>query len=106
MIIRSAVLEGSVKVPDQPEFDRYMKEQVVPAIGTFPGIRNVELRRIAKADNEAPAIYMIFDLHFDDLAAMNTALVSETRSRVRDQIKKGMAPFDGRVYHIVFEKMV
>jgi len=106
MIIRSAILEGTVNAPDQPEFDRYMKDEVVPVIGTFPGIRKVELRRINEADEEAPSIYMIFDLHFDNLDAMNAALASDTRHRVREQIKKGMAPFEGRVYHIVFDKSV
>lgn len=83
-----------------------MKDVVTPAIGTFPGIRNVELRRIAEADDEAPPVYMIFGLHFNDLDAMNAGLASKTRNQVREQIKKGMTPFDGRVYHIVFEKTV
>lgn len=106
MIIRTAVLEGTVDSADQPAFDTYMKEQVAPAIGTFPGIRKVEMRRISEADDDAPPIYMIFDLHFDDLDAMHAALASDTRNQVREQIKKGMGPFKGRVYHLVFDKTV
>lgn len=103
MIIRSALLEGTVEPSDQAAFDAYMRNVVLPAIGSYPGIRKVTLRRTAEADEGAPPIYMIFDLYFDDIAAMNAALASETRHKVRKLIANGMSPFKGRAYHIVFD---
>ena len=103
MIIRSAFLEGTVDPADRPGFDAYMRDAVVPAIRTYPGIRGVTLRRLNHADNGAPQLYMVFDLLFDSVEAMEAALASETRQQVRDLIAKGMAPFKGRAYHIVFD---
>ena len=83
-----------------------MRDVVVPAIGTYPGLRNVTLRKIAEKDDGAPSLYMIFDLTFDSIEAMNAALASDTRTAVRETIKAGMGDFEGRVYHVVFDVMV
>lgn len=106
MIIRSAVLEGTVAEAEQPRFDAHMRDAVVPAIATYPGIRKVTLRRLAEKDDGAPPIYMIFDLYFDSIDAMNAALASETRQAVRALISEAMSTFEGRVYHLVFDETV
>jgi uncharacterized protein (TIGR02118 family) len=103
MIIRSAFLHGTVAAPDQPDFDRHMRETVVAEILTYPGIRRVTLRKLAEADVGADAAYMQFDLHFDSLDAMNQALASPVRQAVQQRIKAGMGPFSGRVTHVVCE---
>ena len=105
MILRSALLLGTVAPEDQPGFDAYMRDVVVPEIGTYPGIRGVTLRKLVEADDGAPAIYMQFDLQFDTLADMEAALASPVRTAVRDRIKAGMAPFQGTVTHVVSESM-
>ena len=105
MILRSALLLGSVAPDDQPAFDAYMRDVVVPEIGTYPGIRGVTLRKLVQADDGAPSVYMQFDLLFDSLADMDAALASPVRTAVRDRIKEGMAPFNGTVTHIVSESM-
>ncbi|WP_127561076.1 EthD family reductase [Nioella ostreopsis] len=105
MIIRSALLIGSVLPEDQAGFDAYMRDVVVPEIGTYPGIRDVTLRKLVTADNGAPPVYMQFDLLFDSLAEMDAALASPVRMAVRDRIKVGMAPFQGTVAHVVSELM-
>lgn len=101
MILRSALLLGTVVPDDQPDFDAYMREVVVPEIGTYPGIRGVTLRKLVQADDGAPPVYMQFDLMFDTLADMEAALASPVRTAVRDRIKAGMAPFIGTVTHVV-----
>lgn len=103
MIIRSAILEGQVPEADRERFDAQMRGAVVQAIGTYPGIRAVKLRRLVQADEGTAPHYMIFDLYFDDLAAMDAALASPTRQAVRAQIAQAMSMFQGRVYHQVFE---
>ena len=106
MIVRSAILEGTVEPKDQPAFDAYMRDKVVTAIETYPGIRKVELKRLESVDEGFAPPYMVFDLHFDSIEAMNAALASETRQKVREMIAAGMGPFKGKVYHAVFEKVV
>jgi uncharacterized protein (TIGR02118 family) len=104
MIIRSAVLEGSVAEPDRAAFDRQMREVVAPAIATYPGIRAVKLRWPVESEAGAPPIYVVFDLYFNDLAAMHAALASPTRQEVRTRIAAAMPAFSGRVYHLVMEE--
>lgn len=105
MILRSALLLGTVGPDDQPEFDAYMRDVVAPEISTYPGIRGVTLRKLVQADDGAPPVYMQFDLLFDSLADMDAALASPVRTAVRDRIKAGMAPFQGTVTHVVSESM-
>jgi len=101
MIIRSAFLHGSVPEPEQPAFDRHMRDTVVAEILTYPGIRRVTLRKLAQADAGADAAYMQFDLYFDSVDAMDAALASPVRQAVQERIKAGMGPFSGRVTHVV-----
>jgi uncharacterized protein (TIGR02118 family) len=104
MIIRCAYLEGTVEPAQQAEFDARMRGPVLAAIGTYPGLRQVKLRRLEQADANTPAHYMVFDLYFDSLEAMNAALASPTRQAVREQVSAAMAAFQGRVYHQVFSE--
>lgn len=104
MIIRSAFLEGSVAEADRAEFDAHMSGPVMAAIATYPGLREVRLRKLARSEEGAPGIHMVFDLHFDSLQAMDAALASATRQAVRETIAQGMRLFQGRVYHLVFSE--
>jgi uncharacterized protein (TIGR02118 family) len=102
MIVRSAFLEGTVAEADRAEFDAHMAGPVLTAIGTYPGIQGVKLRRLVQADEGSPPLYMVFDLYFADLAAMEAALATPTRQAVRQHIAQMMSRFQGRVYHQVF----
>lgn len=106
MIVRSAYLEGTVDPSDEAAFDAHMQGAVMEAIATYPGIRNLRLRKLARGEEGAPSVYMVFDLYFDDLAAMDAALASPTRQAVRQIISEGMSLFKGRVFHLVFEESV
>lgn len=103
MIIRSAILEGSVAEADRGAFDNRMATSVLGAIARYPGIKEVRLRRPVEVDPGAPAPYMVFDLFFDTLADMRAALASPVRQEVRAEIAAGMGAFQGRVYHVVLE---
>ena len=104
MIIRSAVLEGTVAEAERAGFDRQMETTVRDAIARYPGLRAVRLRRPVDAEAGAPPIYIIFDLYFDSLDAMHTALASPIRQEVRTQLSQVMSAFQGRVYHLVLEE--
>jgi uncharacterized protein (TIGR02118 family) len=104
MIIRSAILQGQVPEADRERFDAQMRGAVVQAISTYPGIRQVKLRKLLSADEGMAPTYMVFDLYFDSLAAMEAALASPTRQAVREQMKQAMSLFQGKVWHQVFEE--
>ncbi|WP_342359432.1 hypothetical protein [Terrarubrum flagellatum] len=104
MIVRSAVLEGHVADADKAEFDRRMAVDVRNAIARYPGLRDIRLRWPAETEAGAPPVYVIFDLYFDDLAAMQAALASPVRQQVRGEIGAAMSAFKGKVYHLVLEE--
>jgi len=103
LIVRSAVLEGTVAEADRAAFDALARGSILPAITRYPGIREVRLRKPAETEAGAPPVYMIFDLYFDNLAAMHAALASPVRQEVRTEIAAAMKFFTGRVYHLVLE---
>ena len=81
-----------------------MEGTVLQAIATYPGLREVRLRKPAEAEPGAPAVYVQFDLYFDDLPAMHAALASPVRQEVRETIAAVMPLFKGRVYHLVMQE--
>ena len=105
MIVRSAVLEGSVAQAEQGRFDSYMQQTAMAAIARYPGIREVRLRKPVQSEPGAPPVYMIFDLYFDDLEAMHQALASPIRTEVRLALAEMMPLLEGRVYHLVVEEV-
>ena len=104
MIIRTAILEGSIPPQDKVEFDRHMRTTVVQALGRYPGIVKAVLREPAEIDADAPPFYMAFDLYFHSLADMHAALASPVRQAVRAELAQVMHRFKGRVYHVVFDE--
>jgi GntR family carbon starvation induced transcriptional regulator len=52
----------------------------------------------------APPIYMVFDLYFPSLQAMQDALASPVRQTVRTQLAQVMTGFQGKVYHLVMQE--
>lgn len=104
MIVRSAVLEGSVADEAKAGFDSHMRTTVLSAIAGYPGLRDVRLRWPVEAEAGAPPVYCIFDLYFDSLDAMNAALASPTREAVRKTIGEVMSAFKGKVYHLVLDE--
>lgn len=104
MIIRCAILEGTVAPEGQAAFDALMHGTVVPALRTYPGIRQVRLKKRVQADEGAAAHYMVFELVFDSLAAMDAALASPTRQTVRAHMAEAMKGFNGKVVHMVFDE--
>jgi len=104
MIVRTAILEGTVAPADKVEFDQHMRTTVLSALARYPGLIKAVLREIAEADADAPEVYMAFDLYFNSLADMHAALASPVRQAVRAELGHIMPRFQGRVYHLVFEE--
>ncbi|WP_127110001.1 putative quinol monooxygenase [Pararhodobacter zhoushanensis] len=105
MIIRSALLIGTVAPDKETAFDACMRGAVMEAIRQYPGLVDVTLRKTATVDEGSPAIYMQFDLRFESMAAMDVALASPARAAVRSQIMAGMADFQGKTIHVVSETL-
>jgi uncharacterized protein (TIGR02118 family) len=103
MIIRSAVLEGTVAEEARADFDHQMTTTVLAAISRYPGLIEVRLRRPLEAEAGAPPVYMLFELCFPSLEAMHAALASPIRQEVRARLADVMKDFKGKVYHLVLD---
>ena len=59
MIVRSAFLEGTVAEADRVAFDAQLAGPVVDAIRTYPGILDVQLRRLVQAETLAEFVRVL-----------------------------------------------
>ena len=62
---------------DSEEFDRYYRDIHTPIVQRIPGVRNIRFGRALKTvDGEPAPYYLVSDVYFDDLAALESALAS------------------------------
>lgn len=62
---------------DPDEFDRYYRSVHTPIVQRIPGVRNIRFGRVLRtADGELAPYYLVSDVYFDDMAALETALAS------------------------------
>lgn len=92
--------------PQDPEaFLAYYREQHVPIIWTWPGIRSVELALgTSGGDPEAAdaGVFMIARFGFDSLDDLRRALASPERQAARRD-RSRLPPFDGTIRHQAVE---
>jgi uncharacterized protein (TIGR02118 family) len=63
--------------PDDPaEFDRQYFETHVPLALKMPGLVRCEIARVTGAPAGEPPYYMVAELYFQDMAALNAAMAS------------------------------
>ncbi len=102
MIIRSAQFLGTVAVEHQVQFDAIVNGPVRDLMKTFPGLRRLEIHRPLDMDTGAPPIYQIYNMAFDDIEAMDTALNSPVRKSIHTQMDKILPLFEGEIVHYVW----
>jgi uncharacterized protein (TIGR02118 family) len=74
-MVRITSLHGFPNDPD--EFDRYYRLVHTPIVQRIPGVRNIRFGHVVRTvDGEAPPYYLVSDVYFDDMAALENALGS------------------------------
>ncbi|MBK0328122.1 hypothetical protein I5535_12570 [Rhodobacteraceae bacterium F11138] len=100
MIVRCGYLLGCVRPQAQPDFDNTLVDVLLPAIREMPGVERAEVHFAQDAEPGAPDIHATFMIHFADEKAMETALSSPERQRMREKFIAILPGFDGTVAHI------
>ena len=100
MIIRSAVLEGSVKPEDSARFDAFISNEIVPLMKQFPGVKSVRVLRANLIDEGGTPLHMIFESKYESMDAMNHAFTHPVRLELRAKLKEILELFEGRMYHV------
>ena len=84
------------------EFVRYYKDNHVPILARWPGMRRVILHRPVRWSDPCPvnraASFLVAQLEFDSQADLDRALQSPERMEARRDFEK-FPPFEGKVFH-------
>jgi hypothetical protein len=105
MLTRCAFFEGRVRAGQEAAFDQYIDQYLMPLWRRFPGAAAVRLQRKVAADPAAPPVHMTLEFDCPSEAVMDGAVASPVRAEAKaktDELLSSM--FDGRLYHIVFER--
>lgn len=100
MHVRCAIFEGVVAEADQPKFDAFIRDRVVPIISGFPKIRAMRVLRTKSVEDNGPPVYQIFELQFDTAEDAAAALATPKRAESRAALAEIMPLFKGRIYHL------
>ena len=104
MFTRCAIFEGSIHPGREDEFFRLVEEQLLPLWRRMPNARAVRLMRAVKPDHDAPPIVLVQEIDYPSLEAIDQALASPIRSQARARTDELMQMFDGRFYHVVYDR--
>ncbi len=92
--------EGRAGSPE--EFLAYYREQHVPILARFPGIKRIVLHTPMNWQDPLPVepdrFALIAQMIFDTAEDLNTALRSEVRAQARNNFRS-FPPFRGSVFH-------
>jgi uncharacterized protein (TIGR02118 family) len=82
------------KRPDDPEaYERYYLDVHMPLVQRIPGVRNIRWGKVARtADDSPPPYYLVSDVYFDDMGALEAALASPEMAEALDDVEKFVAP--------------
>jgi uncharacterized protein (TIGR02118 family) len=64
------------KPVDTAAFEEHFAQQYVPAANTMPNVKRVSVSRAMGAPRGEPPYYLIQELYFEDMAALNQSLNS------------------------------
>lgn len=104
MLTRCAFFEGHVQQGKEAAFDQFVEQTLLPLWRKFPGATDVRVLRRSAADPEAPHVHMMLEFDYPSQDALDTTVASPERAKAKAETETLLAMFDGRLFHIVFER--
>jgi hypothetical protein len=104
MLIRCAFFEGRVRGGQDAAFEQFIEQHLLPLWQRFPGSTAVRVLRHVAADPGAPPIHMMLEFDYPSQAAMDSTFASPERTEAKAKTQELLSMFDGRLYHVVFER--
>ena len=104
MLIRCAFFEGRVQEGKETAFDDFVQQQLLPLWQRFPGSTGVRVLHHVAADPMAPPIRMMLEFDYPSEAAIDQTMASAERTEAKAKTQELLSMFDGRLYHVVFER--
>jgi antibiotic biosynthesis monooxygenase (ABM) superfamily enzyme len=104
MLTRCAFFEGHVLEGKEAAFEEFIEQRLMPLWRQFPGATDVRVLRRVAADPQAPTVHMMLEFDYPTQDALDTTVASPERAKAKAETEKLLSMFDGRLYHIVFER--
>lgn len=101
--IRSAFWIGQPQPGKEQELERIVKDDLLPAMQSFPGVKRVTLLWPRTREEHAPAIYYQSLFEFDTREDLERMLQSEERVAIGPRVQVAKALFEGSISHIDYE---
>jgi hypothetical protein len=103
MLTRLAFFEGKIQSGRDADFERYVRETLLPIWRQTPHALRVEVMREVEADDGAHRFPMVLLIAYPDREALDEALASPVRALGREATRGLYEFFAGRIFHAVYE---
>ncbi|WP_204259614.1 hypothetical protein [Lichenicola cladoniae] len=103
MLTRVAIYEGSIEPGTEDAFFRDVAARLEPVWRSFPNVLDVRVQRVTEADRGAIPIVMVLEMDFADMAAIESSLASDIKTRSHALTLEVLKPFSGRFFHYIAE---
>ncbi len=104
MLTRCAFFEGHVRAGKEADFDQFIEQRLLPLWRQFPGASDVRVLRRVDSDPQAPHVHMMLEFDYPSQEALDTTVASPERAKAKAETQTLLAMFEGRLFHIVFER--
>ncbi len=105
MYTRSAVFEGKIHPGREEEFYAAVRERLLPAWQQMLHATAVRLYRPVQRDDGAPSAFLVQEIDYPSLEAIEAALQSPRREAARQAHESVMHLYDGRHYHFIYKRL-
>ena len=98
MFTRVGFFEGKIRSGHEADFDRYVRETLLPIWRQTPHALRVEVMREVQADDAAHRFPMVLQIAYPDRKALDEALASPVRALGREATRGLYEFFAGRFF--------
>lgn len=105
MYTRSAIFEGTILPGKEEEFYRAVTERLLPAWRQMLHATEVRLYRPVRQDEGTPSVFLVQEIDYPSLEAIDEALASPRREAAAKAHESVRHLYDGKHYHYIYQKL-
>ncbi|ORC34000.1 hypothetical protein B4O97_14020 [Marispirochaeta aestuarii] len=105
MYTRSAIFEGRILPGKEDEFYSAVQERLLPAWRQMLHATDVRLFRPLRRDDGTAEVFLVQEIDYPSLEAIDEALSSPRREKASEALKSVQHLYEGRHYHYVYKKL-
>lgn len=105
MYTRSAIFEGRILPGKEEEFYAAVQQRLLPAWRQMLHATDVRLYRPVRRDDGTTEIFLVQEIDYPSLEAIDEALSSSCREAASQALNSIRHLYEGRHYHYVYRKL-